>query len=55
MKPLHVDNVEDLERFSDALENVLVLWQTQGKLNELQPNSRLYTMSRKKIPEEMLS
>ena len=41
--------------FSDALENVVVLLQTQGKLNELQPNSSLYTMSLEKIPEEMLS
>ena len=55
MKPLHVDNVEDLEKFSDALENIVVLLQTQGKLNELQPNSSLYTMSLQKIPEEMLS
>ena len=55
MKPLHVDNVEDLEKFSDALENIVVLLQTQGKLNELQPNSSLYMMSLEKIPEEMLS
>ena len=55
MKPLHADNVEDLEKFSDALENIVVLLQTQGKLNELQPNSSLYTMSLEKIPEEMLS
>ena len=55
MKPLHADNVEDLEKFSDALENIAVLLQTQGKLNELQPNSSLYTMSLEKIPEEMLS
>ena len=55
MKPLHVDNVEDLEKFSDALENIVVLLQTQGKLNELQPNSSLYTMSLEKVPEEMLS
>ena len=54
MKPLHVDIVEDLERFSDALEKVVVLLQTQGKLSELQPNSSLYTMSLEKIPEEML-
>jgi len=33
----------------------VVLLQTQGKLNELQPNSNLYTMSLEKIPEEMLS
>ena len=49
MKPLHVDNVEGLERFSDTLENVVVLLQTQGKLNELQPNSSLYTMSLEEI------
>ena len=55
MKPLHADNVEDLKKFSDALENIVVLLQTQGKLNELQPNSSLYTMSLEKIPEEMLS
>ena len=53
MKPLHVDIVENLERFSDPLENVVVLLQTQGKLNK--PNSSLYTMSLEKIPEEMLS
>ena len=45
--------MEDLEKFSDALENIVVLLQTQGKLNELQPNSSLYTMSLEKIPEEM--
>ena len=55
MKPLHIDIVEDLERTSDALENVVVLLQTQGKPNELQPNSSLYTMSLEKIPEKMLS
>ena len=55
MIPLHADNVEDLEKFSDALENIVVLLQTQGKLNELQPNSSLYTMSLEKIPVEMLS
>ena len=55
MKPLHADNVEDLEKFSDALKNIVVLLQTQGKLNELQPNSSLYTISLEKIPEEMLS
>ena len=42
MKPLHADNVEDLEKFSDALKNFVVLLQTQGKLNELQLNSSLY-------------
>ena len=55
MKLLHADNVEDLEKFSDALENIVVLLQAQGKLNELQPNSSLYTMSLETIPEEMLS
>ena len=55
LKPLHADNVEDLEKFPAALENIAVLLQTQGKLNELQPNSSLYMMSLEKIPEEMLS
>ena len=55
IKPLHADNVEDFEKFSDALENIVVLLQTQGKLNELQLNSSLYTMSLEKIPEESTS
>ena len=55
MNPLHADNVEDLEKFSDALENIVVLLQTQGKLSELQPNSSLYTMPLEKILKEMLS
>ena len=55
MKLLHADNVEVLEKFSDALENIVVLLQTQGKLNEPLPNSSLYTTLLEKIPEEMLS
>ena len=55
MKPFHADNVKDLEKFSDALENIVVLLQTRGKVNKLQPNSSLYTMSLAKIPEQMLS
>jgi len=52
MKPLHADNVD---KFSDALENIVVLLRTQGTLNELQPNSSLYMMPLEKTPEEMLS
>ena len=55
MKSLHADNVKDLEKLLDALENIVVLLQTQGKRNELQSNSSLYTMSLEKIHEEMLS
>ena len=44
MRALQLDNVEDLGKFTDVLENTVVMLQNQGYVHELQPNNTLYTM-----------
>lgn len=50
MRALQQDNMEDLAKFTDVLENTVVMLQNQGYVYKLQPNSTLYTMMLEKIP-----